>query len=408
MISVTEASNATQTSHKRAIGYLIGQSFISRTAGAAELVCLNWWVYAQTQSATHVGMLTLVRLLPLMVAGPVLGSVADKRNPRRLLTGVLMLGAALTFVCAWAMQREAWAAVVGIIGMRSLVMAGEPAIRSAMLARLSGRAALLKAMSSLSLVLSLSLALGPLLAGAVLAVATPAVAVAACAVGYAVAAAMLLGLPAGSEVVGDTEPARERRMWSVAAREMRATPRLGQQMALAIGPMLCIFPYTAMMPVLAGAVFATRPSTGLSILAGAAGAGTVTGAFILRKVRVGAPGRVAVVAALVLSVPALVVAAAASAGWAWLTVGLAGVLGAVGQVYRTSNRTATLLLAPAAHRGLFAGLSQTDRVLIPAGAFALGLLADAGGAPAMFLVMGLGNAALVIPVLVAMWRARGG
>ena len=81
-------------------------------------------------------------------------------------------------------------------------------------------------------------------------------------------------------------------------------------------------------------------------------------------------------------------------------------IGLVGQLYRTSNRAAVLLLAPEEQRGLFGGISQTDRVLIPAGALLFGVIADVGGVAAMAIAMAGANALLITPAVAVMMKHR--
>ena len=85
---------------------------------------------------------------------------------------------------------------------------------------------------------------------------------------------------------------------------------------------------------------------------------------------------------------------------------LIGAIGLVGQLYRTSNRAAVLLFAPEERRGLFGGISQTDRVLIPAGAFLFGVIADMGGVAAMAIAMAGANALLIVPAAAMVLKHR--
>nr|WP_120492005.1 MFS transporter [Corynebacterium lactis] len=391
----------------RPIEILIGQALVSRIAGAAELVALNWWVYHSTGSSTMVGVVTLARLVPLIVAAPRLGARADRTEPTRLLAAVLGVGAAMTFACAGVMHAggSVWP-VVALVAVRSAVTSAEPAIRNATLARISGREGLMKSMSSLSLALTLSLAIGPGAAGVLMSFGGAALAIAACGLGYAASAVTCLVLP---RMRPDAAPAAQSRPsaspWPVAAREVRRSLRLGAQLILAAGPMLCIFPYTAMLPVIAHTVFGGGAQAGIAYLSAAGGLGAVVGAVCLKRLLPPRPGAIAAVSAAALSLPTL---ALACSGALPAAAGLAavGAIGLVGQLYRTSNRAATLLLAPEEHRGLFSGISQTDRVLIPAGAFVFGVVADAGGVPAMAVAMAVGNAVLIAPALALMVRQR--
>ena len=154
----------------RPIRILIGQALLSRTASAAELVALNWWVFHATGSAAMVGTLTAARLVPLLIAAPRLGARVDRREPTRLLAGVLVWGGTLTLASAAlitldkaagsgpATAQTLWV-LVALTATRASATSAEPAIRNTVLARLSEQSQLLHTMSSLSLVVNFSLIL---------------------------------------------------------------------------------------------------------------------------------------------------------------------------------------------------------------------------------------------------------
>lgn len=403
----------------RAIRLLIGQALLSRIASAAELVALNWWVFRMTESSAMVGVVTLARLLPLLVAGPRLGELADRREPMKLLAAVLGFGSVMTFACAAAVgvaqpgtrNGESWVcAVAALVTMRSAATSAEPAIRQAALARISGNSGLLQSMSSLSLVLTASMVVGPAVTGLLMSVGGAGLALAACGGLYAIASALSLAIASSKRAAVEARRGELRSQlghspWRLALHEVRRNPRLGAQLILAAGPMLCVFPYTAMLPVMADRVFGTGNASGIAMLSAASGVGAVAGASCLRFLLPSRPVYIAAVAAPLLCVPTFVLAVSGQGAVFWGMTAI-GAIGFVGQLYRTSNRAATLLLAPEDKRGLIAGIAQTDRVLIPAGSFLLGLIADRGGVPAMALAMTFGNLVLIGPpmaVLLISW-----
>lgn len=392
-----------------AIRVLIGQALLSRIAGAAELVALNWWVFHTTKSATMVGIMTLARLVPLIVAGPRLGALADRSEPTRLLAAVLAVGAVMTLACAGTMYFVAdyqWAvwAVLLLVAARSAVTSAEPAIRNTVLARISGKAGLLRSMSSLSLALTTSLILGPGLAGALMAGGGPALVIAVSGLGFAISAVLARALPRQFPV-GSVHARAKKSPWSEVLAQARSFPRLGAQLVLAAGPMLCIFPYTAMLPILADVVFDEKAEMGIAYLSASSGVGAVTGALCLRFLLPERPSAIAFLSAALLCLPTVALSAV---GYLPVAAGLVliGVIGLVGQLYRTSNRAAVLLLAPEEQRGLFGGISQTDRVLIPAGALLFGVIADVGGVAAMAIAMAGANALLITPAVAVMMKHR--
>ena len=398
----------------RPIRILIGQALLSRTASAAELVALNWWVFHATGSAAMVGTLTAARLVPLLIAAPRLGARADRREPTRLLAGVLVWGGTLTLASAAlitldkaatgpATAQTLWV-LVALTATRASATSAEPAIRNTVLARLSEQSQLLHTMSSLSLVVNFSLILGPAMAAALLHLGGVALALSSCGIGYLLAAALTMGLPRQPVAHPTAAPGRSR--WLQALRLLPAHRRLGAQLLLAVGPMLCIFPYTAMLPVLASAVYGSSAEVGIAYLSAAAGAGALLGAVGLRYVLPQRPVAIAAIAAAAVSLPMLALTLAAAHPWAALVS--VGALGLLGQLYRTANRAATLLLAPEPQRGLISGVAHSDRVLIPLGALIFGVVADHGGVVAMAWAMALSNAVLVAPALAMILAAPRG
>lgn len=394
---------------QRSIRILIGQALLSRIAGAAELVALNWWVFHTTGSATMVGVMTLVRLVPLIVAGPRLGARADRTEPTRLLAVVLSVGAVMTLISAGVMhflagQQSAVWAVLLLVATRSAVTSAEPAIRNAVLVRISGKAGLLKSMSSLSLALTTSLIIGPGFAGGLMTWEGPALVIAVSGLGFAVSAVLTRALP--RQLPACSVPARPKGSpWPEAVAQARRVPRLGAQLILSAGPMLCIFPYTAMLPILADTIFEQGAQLGIAYLSAASGVGAVAGALCLRFLFPERPSAIAFLSAALLCLPTVALAAT---GHLPAVAGLVliGAIGLVGQLYRTANRAAVLLLAPEERRGLFGGISQTDRVLIPAGALLFGVIADMGGVAAMAIAMAGANALLIVPAAAMVMKHR--
>ena len=373
---------------QRSIRILIEQALLSRIAGAAELVALNWWVFHTTGSATMVGVMTLARLVPLIVAGPRLGARADRTEPTRLLAVVLSVGAVMTLLCAGVMHFVAgrqWAVwvVLLLVAARSAVTSAEPAIRNAVLARISGKAGLIKSMSSLSLALTTSLIIGPGVAGGLMAWEGPALVIAVSGVGFAVSAVLTRALPRqlpACSVRGRPKGSP----WPEAVAQARRVPRLGAQLILSAGPMLCIFPYTAMLPILADTIFENGAQLGIAYLSAASGVGAVVGALCLRFLLPERPSAIAFLSAALLCLPTVALAAT---GHLPAVAGLV-LIGAIGLV------------------GLFGGISQTDRVLIPAGAFLFGVIADMGGVAAMAIAMAGANALLIVPAAAMVLKHR--
>ncbi|ARU47107.1 MFS transporter [Corynebacterium silvaticum] len=414
---------------------LIGQALLSRVASSAELVALNWWVFHATGSSTLVGLITFARLFPLILAAPKLGAMSDKKDPTQLLAFVLFIGSAATLLIAGLILVAARTSVLstghivwlvcGVVAIRALITSAEPAIRNVVLTKLSEDTTFMSNMSSLSLVLTLSLAIGPAVSGLFMAIGGVALAIALSAVLYGIAAVIAIKMSAWGtnrkhssdvavkDIAVDEEsgkqasPQKNTKTLAIIRAEIRKQPALGAQLILAAGPMLFVFPYTAMLPVIAHSAFTDDAEYGVALMAGAAGIGAVLGALVIKRWIKKPAAIVAFYSAVLLSIPLAGLATSLSTGnIAWLNLLLIGSIGLIGQLYRTTNRVATLVLAPDVHRGLFSGISQTDRALIPCGAFFLGIIADHASATVMISCMVAGNILFVLPALGLMMRSR--
>lgn len=374
----------------------------SRLAGAAELVVLNWWVLHATGDPAMVGVVTAARLVPLVVSAPLGGTLADRVDPFTVVTVMSATSALFTAVLG-AGVASSWPLWVlcAILVVRGLVTAAEPAMRQIAVARLAGSgagrdAATVRGMADLSTLSTLCLVLGPLLSGVLLSSAGPGWALAVLAGLQAAAAALTVR----ARVASRATPASAPRVGSVrGVRAVFADRLLLAQVILALGPMLTVFPYTAMVPVMVQAAIGSDPAA-VALASAAAALGAVATTLVLRRrPRIDAPGRTAALAAAATAAPLLACAVAVSQRSApGLLLGLAA-LGAIGQLYRTMNRAAVALRAPAGAQGAVLGVSAMDRVLIPVGALVCGVVAGAWGPGAMLALMAVGNLVLIVPAL---------
>ena len=83
-----------------------------------------------------------------------------------------------------------------------------------------------------------------------------------------------------------------------------------------------------------------------------------------------------------------------------------GVLGSVGQLYRTTNRAAVVMLAPEESKGAVLGVSNMDRVLIPLGSMVCGVVAAQWGVVWMLVAMAAANVILLVPALGMLLQAN--
>lgn len=379
-------------------GRILANAALSRLGGATELVALNWWILSITNSPMMVGVITAARLLPLVVAGPVLTRLADRDSPIRLLAWVNCISSCCMFlvagVAAWLPSDAAAWWVVAIVGVRSMASAPEPSFRQIALASVTPKDMLVAAMADLSTVQSLCLLAGPLLSGVALSLFGPAGTLLL--IGFLVGAS---GLPLFSiNSVSKGESSQGSRTFSLldTFRMLFKNPKLSGQVFLAVGPMLAVFPYTSMLPVIFDDSLMGVPGRAAALGAFLAAAGAVAGTLCLKRWPPSNPGATAWAFALLCSCP-LLLAAWALAGDANLKLlGLSMVLlGFAGQIYRTLNRTAVMVQSPKQYRGALLGVAATDRVIIPLGSLLCAASAQAFGVSAMLMLMSCLNLVLI-------------
>lgn len=466
----------TATAYRR----LMSSAVCSRLAGSAELVMLNWWVLHVTGNPAMIGVVTAARLVPLLFSAPVAGALADRYSPFALVTVMCGVSAVFTALLGMAVHL-AWpiGVVCALLAFRGLAIAAEPTMRQLAVAHLAKVVAspppatvsfssdapssatttrTVKGMADLSTITTLCLVAGPLLSGLLLASIGPG--------GGMVVLAVLVGIAA--LCTGSVIPQRSsqvpwhslralrhpsgRSLRNVVARARRARPartgepcheaverprkqfahhpraiavmrsdqRLCAQIVVALGPMLAVFPYTSMIPVVVGSVASgMKETTAVAVASAAAALGGVVTTLRLRRraTAIARPGRVAFVAAGLSSVALLACAlvivgmnklggegTSASEGgtqpWALLGLCIAlVVLGSVGQLYRTTNRAAVVMLAPEESKGAVLGASNMDRVLIPLGSMVCGVVAAQWGVAWMLVAMAAANVILLVPAL---------
>ena len=393
----------------RAYRGLLVSVALSRFGGAAELVVLNWWVLEITGSAAAVGITTAARLVPILVAGPVMGGLADRRDPAALLT--LITGVASTVTATMAAivalsPPHGFLIATALLAGRSLITAAEPTVRQVLIARVTGGGELLRGMADLSTVLTLCQIAGPAASGALLAAAGPGAAIGLGAALQAAAAILSWRVHVAGVAAGPPEGARRPPLLA-GLRHLVRDRRLFAQVGLAFGPMLAVFPYTALMPVVFAPPLFPGGGVGAAIGSFVAALGAAAASIGIRRRRLPDPPRTALVGALGASLPLIV--AALVAALAPNQVALAAcflLLGFLAQIYRTTNRAAVTAMAPEEIRGSVVGVANADRILIPLGALLFGLVAEFGGVAWMLAAMALSNLVLAGAMGALMASAR--
>jgi MFS family permease len=153
---------------------LIGAAAASQVGDWLYNAALLAYVFHVTHSAAWVGAATICRLLPLVLLGPVGGSVAD-RFPKRtvLTTGGLLRLALMLVLAAVAEAHGPIALVIAVVALASATGSAERPAELALLPRLVGEARLGPANALLHTVQDLAIVIGPAIGALLLAVTSP-------------------------------------------------------------------------------------------------------------------------------------------------------------------------------------------------------------------------------------------
>ena len=143
----------------------------SNTGSWVQNLAVPYVLYQVTESAFWVGLSTFTQFLPVMLLGPLAGSVADRFDRRRVLlvTQTLMALGALTLWAAWAGGLRSPVAILAIVAVSGVFAGINIPSWQSFVNDLVPRKDLLSAVTLNSLQFNAARALGPGIAGVLLA-----------------------------------------------------------------------------------------------------------------------------------------------------------------------------------------------------------------------------------------------
>lgn len=351
-------------------------------------------VFEVTRSAFAVALVTMMRSLPMLFAGALMGAVAEALDRRHLLIAghALNAGSAALLALSGALGTlEVWQ--FGLASLASgLVWASEMAVRRRMVGEVAGETLVAQAIALDSMTSSTTRMLGPILGG--LAFERLGV-TGACLVamsGHAAAILCSLTLTHRQRV----QPLQLRTIPSAIAEAARIGVRIPAVRAVLIVTVLMNvfgFSYTAVVPAWGAQVFGASP-TMIGLLAAAEPFGALFGAWLLATFRI----RLSPTAIFTTGAVLFMVMLGLAANLPWLPVAwLLLALGGLGTAAFGSMQTSLVILAVGADaRSRVLGLVTTCIGMGPAGVLAAGALADRFGPVTALTVMAATGAALVL------------
>jgi MFS family permease len=365
-------------------------------------VTVPFVVYETSGSAALVGFAGFAQFIPVVFAGPVGGWLAD-RHPRRsvlLATQSVHMLLATALWVAYSAGRGSVALLIGLVFLTGIVQGLNIPAWQAYVGELVPRHAVLNAVTLNSAQFNAARAIGPAVAGVVLARFGASWAFFVNAVSYAAVIAALASIPRSAGLGARAAVRRPLHVQFRASLQcVRATP--GILSAIALMAVAAGFgqPIFQLMPVLADQVFHVE-AWRYGLMAAALGTGGVLGAVALGAVGDGLPRSRLVRWSLALYAGAvLVVGLAPAYGVAVVALLVAGALYIA--VVAPLNTTVQLQAPDHVRGGVFAIYMMTFNVAYPVGSLVQGALAELVNPRATVV----GSAvAIAISVAVASWR----
>lgn len=328
----------------------LGQ-LISGTGSQMQLVAINWHVYILTKSPLALGLVGLVRVVPIIICSLVGGVVADAVNRKRLMlvtqSAMLLSAAGLALVTATGLE-SVWPLYL-LTALSSAAVAFDNPARQAILPALVPPQDFPNAVSLGLIVFQLSMIGGPALAGRLLGSYSPAVVYAFNAISFLAVIAALLMMRASGRA-GHEEGKASGISFEALKEGLRfvwRTPIIVQTMTL---DFIATFfaSATALLPIFAAEILQVG-ARGFGILSAAPAAGAVLAAFAMARL-----GNVRRQGATVIVAVAVYGAATVAFGLSrvfWFSLLMLAITGAADTVSTVLRQTIRQLVTPDSLRG---------------------------------------------------------
>jgi MFS family permease len=379
--------------------------FVSLTGSQMQLVAINWHVYLLTKSSVALGLVGLVRVVPIVLCSLVGGVVADAFDRKRLMviTQSTMLLSACVLASITATGLHAVWPIYLLTALSSAATAFDNPARQALMPQLVPARDFPNAVSLGLISFQIAMVTGPLLAGLVLAKWGPAVVYGVNAASFlAVIGAVLLLRAQGR---ASHETAAQGRVSFAALTEglkfVWRTPVVVQSMTL---DFVATFfaSATALLPIYADRILGVG-ARGLGVLAAAPAVGAVVAGLAMARFgsRLERPG------ATVLASIAAYGAATVLFGWShlfWFSCLMLACVGAGDTVSTVLRQTMRQLVTPDRLRGRMTSVNMIFFMGGPQlGELEAGLLAAAVGVQLSVVVGGVG---CLLAVVLAAFKAH--
>lgn len=380
-----------QTLHRFNAGFLS-----ARIGEWMYVVALNWIVLEQTQSAWLLAVINACRLLPSLLLSVPAGTLADRKDPRRLSYVNNLANAAVMVMVGLALHFGLpMAAVAALVLLQAVLTAVEAPFRNTYMNSLFEGVRLKQAIAQSASLMNLGRIIGPALAGCLLAYLGGLPTFLLGALFTAIFSAVIRTLTEGSAV----PPRKAPKGPPIAlGKVLRENAEIRSIMLLAVPMMFFGFPYTAMLSVLTDTMLGLGAEE-LGFLTAVSAAGALAASSWLGLKPEHATWGATLRYALLFALSLCLLGAVQGIGGAAVALFFVGYLG---QAYRSCSRMHLHEVVPKSVAGRVIGLSLMDRGMIPLGGLALGALTEFSSARVSFALMGVGclfSVAFFLPAL---------
>lgn len=259
--------------------YLSGQA-ISLIGTFMQQVAQQWYVWEITRDSRWIGVIGAMAFVPMLLLGPVTGSIADRVDRRKLLIATQTIEMLLAFALAalaFSGSRAIWPVVV-LAAMLGVCAAFNFPAQSAFIGDLSGMGEIRKSMALNVTMIEIGRLIGPALAGWVVALVGTGLAFGLNGASFiAVIISLLLvrsqqvRRPPGGNALSD---------FAEALRFLRASPRMVDLLLCSVLVVLFVFPSLSLSAPIADDVLKGGPQL-MGYLLAASGGGALVGALIV-------------------------------------------------------------------------------------------------------------------------------
>jgi predicted MFS family arabinose efflux permease len=377
-------------------------AFLSSIGTWTQDVALSWLIHTRFHEPFYLGLRSFAQEAPLLAFMLVGGAVADRIDRRRILLGsqLVQMAMAVTLGLLYLTNHLSMAAIVAIALLTGLAQSQSAPAYQAVITSLVPRERIANAVALNSLQFNLSRAIGPVIAGLLLAGIGAGACFAANALSFlaVIAALWTITLPAPLPRAGESLG----RSLQAGLRHVGREPLLRAAVLLGFVATFLAYPLITYLPVIAGNVLGTGAS-GYSLLLTSLGLGAIVGAIgTAQRGYTAGRGRLMLLAFVLFG---CVTIGASLSRWQWLSMAL---LVGSGLFMTTAFSTLSSLvqeMAPDALRGRVLSIyGLAFRGGGPLGSLVAGALVRSAGAPA--IMAGFSALLLVIAATLLVRRGR--